>query len=370
MVSSFAVKKSETGTLSALQVRGEHKQQETPLSIAVLGSVDGATALYHDLLRHSVTASGQVRVSAIFADGIPKWLKSTTQDVVVNDTKWAESFVECCGIQRVIVAIPRECDTQTAELVKKSSRIFTEVYIAPDISGHGIGSAKIQIKKNQQLQIEVGASPEGESDVTSQRPFLKRMLDVLGVLAIGLVSLPFLIFTAIAIALTSAGPVFFKQVRIGKGNRLFVALKFRTMFVDAADRLEHHLEADPALREQWENVHKLKNDPRVTAIGQFLRRFSLDELPQLWNVLKGDMSLIGPRPIVVSEIERYGLDYAAYEAVRPGLTGLWQVSGRNDTTYEERVAFDVFYVRHWSLKLDASIVFRTLRAVLSGVGAY
>jgi len=114
----------------------------------------------------------------------------------------------------------------------------------------------------------------------------------------------------------------------------------------------------------------LKDDPRVTWIGRFLRRFSLDELPQLWNVLAGDMSLVGPRPIVVSEIERYGLDYAAYEAVRPGLTGLWQVSGRNDTTYQERVDYDSYYVRNWSLRLDAKIAIKTFRAVISGTGAY
>lgn len=151
---------------------------------------------------------------------------------------------------------------------------------------------------------------------------------------------------------------------------MFRALKFRTMFVDSPDRLAHYLERDPALRAEWESVHKLKDDPRVTPVGRFLRRFSLDELPQIWNVLVGDMSLVGPRPIVVSEIERYGLDYAAYEAVRPGLTGLWQVSGRNDTTYQQRVDFDSYYVRNWTLRLDAQILVRTFRAVISGVGAY
>lgn len=369
-VNSFALKKSEATALSGVETRTERKHANAPIPVAVLGSVNSATKLYHDLLGHSITGSGQLRVNAIFADGMPKWLKSAAQEMVVNDTKWAESFVECCGIERVIVAIPQECDSQTTALVKKSARIFREVYIAPDITGQGVGLARIQIAKNQRLQIEVGASSDAGNSAPSENHFLKRLLDVVGVSVIGLMALPFLLVTAIAILLTSKGPLFFKQVRIGKGNRLFVALKFRTMFVDAADRLEHHLEADPVLHKQWETVHKLKNDPRVTVVGKFLRRFSLDELPQLWNVLVGDMSLIGPRPIVVSEIEKYGLDYAAYESVRPGLTGLWQVSGRNDTTYEERVALDAYYVRHWSLKLDASIMIRTLRAVVSGVGAY
>ena len=261
-MSSFAIKNSETAAQLATDIRARQKHAENSLSIAVLGSVETVSSLYHDLLGHSVTKHGDIKVNAIFADGMPKWLKSGSQDIVVNDTKWAESFVECCGIQRVIVAIPRECDAQTTELVKKSSRIFNEVYIAPDITGHGIGSAKIQIKRNQQLQIEVGAPPDGASSVSSQRPFLKRMLDVLGVGAIGLVSLPFLILTAIAIALTSAGPVFFKQVRIGKGNRLFVALKFRTMFVDAADRLEHHWPQPSTARTMGKRSQVEERSPR------------------------------------------------------------------------------------------------------------
>jgi len=198
----------------------------------------------------------------------------------------------------------------------------------------------------------------------------KRFVDLIGALFLGLLSSPIIAVAALATRFSSEGPVLYRQIRIGRGNRAFTALKFRTMWMNADERLDDYLARDPALREQWERVAKLKNDPRVTRVGRFLRRFSLDELPQLWNVLTGEMSLIGPRPIVVEEIEKYGLDYTAYQRVRPGLTGLWQVSGRNDTTYQQRVDYDSYYVRNWSLWLDAKILIKTFRAVISGVGAY
>lgn len=198
----------------------------------------------------------------------------------------------------------------------------------------------------------------------------KRVVDFLGSVALGVLASPFLIAAMLAIRCTSKGPILYKHTRIGRGNRPFVALKFRTMRVNADEGLQDFLENDLALREQWESVNKLKNDPRVTPVGRFLRRFSLDEVPQLWNVLIGDMSLIGPRPIVAAEVQRYGEDFATYARMRPGLTGLWQVSGRNDTTYQQRVDYDCYYIRNWSFGLDAKIFIKTFRAVISGVGAY
>jgi lipopolysaccharide/colanic/teichoic acid biosynthesis glycosyltransferase len=150
----------------------------------------------------------------------------------------------------------------------------------------------------------------------------------------------------------------------------FHALKFRTMVANADRLLEEHLSKDPALRAEWELNHKLKNDPRVTLVGRFLRRTSLDELPQIWNVIVGQMSLIGPRPIVAAEIGRYGDHFDVYSRVLPGITGLWQVSGRNDTTYRERVELDCYYVYNWSLWLDLHILSRTVSAVLARKGAY
>lgn len=200
--------------------------------------------------------------------------------------------------------------------------------------------------------------------------FAKRSLDVVGSSLGILLLLPLLLTLAILIKLTSRGPALFGHYRVGKNGRTFRTWKFRTMVRDSDRILQQHLQSDPDLMAEWNACHKLRNDPRVTPLGRILRRFSLDELPQLLNVLTGDMSLVGPRPIVRSEITRYAAAYESYCRVRPGLTGLWQVSGRNNTTYAERIAFDQFYVSNWSLWLDFSILFRTFRVVLLAEGAY
>jgi exopolysaccharide production protein ExoY len=172
------------------------------------------------------------------------------------------------------------------------------------------------------------------------------------------------------IKLQDGGPVLFTQERIGKGGVRFRCHKFRSMRPDAEARLASILSSDPALRREWELSQKLTQDPRITALGDFLRRSSLDELPQLFNILKGQMSLVGPRPIVESEIRRYGRWYRYYTTVRPGLTGLWQVSGRSDVDYRRRVAMDRLYVRTRSLNSYVWIVCATLPAVLIRRGSY
>ncbi len=199
---------------------------------------------------------------------------------------------------------------------------------------------------------------------------LKRGLDVaLASLAL-LAALPFLAACAAAIRLTSEGPLFFLQSRLGQGGKAFSIVKFRTMVVNAEAVLTEYLAAHPEAKQEWMTDHKLRMDPRITPVGRFMRKFSLDELPQLWNVVKGEMSLVGPRPIVASEIPKYGESYADYCRVRPGLTGLWQVSGRNDTGYTQRVELDRHYVRCWSVTRDLEIIARTLPAVVRSAGAY
>jgi Undecaprenyl-phosphate galactose phosphotransferase WbaP len=198
----------------------------------------------------------------------------------------------------------------------------------------------------------------------------KRALDVVLSAAALLILMPAITLLWIAVRLTSRGPALYSHKRVGKGGVPFRAWKFRSMREDADSLLRHHLESDPLLRSEWERDHKLKNDPRVTAIGKFLRKTSLDELPQLWNVFSGDMTLVGPRPIVTAEIPRYGDALSYYLSVRPGITGLWQISGRNNTTYAERVCFDERYVKNWSLTLDLYILLRTVKTVLFGEGAY
>lgn len=199
---------------------------------------------------------------------------------------------------------------------------------------------------------------------------LKRAADLAITVLGGLLASPLLATIILLVRLGSAGPVFYSQERIGRNGRRFKAWKFRTMAVNADEVLESCLESDPLLRAEWESNHKLKDDPRITWIGKFLRKSSLDELPQLWNVLRGEMSLVGPRPIVVAEIDKYADDYEYYVDVLPGITGLWQVSGRNNTTYSERVALDAYYVKNWSLWLDLYILISTIRVILFREGAY
>jgi Undecaprenyl-phosphate galactose phosphotransferase WbaP len=197
-----------------------------------------------------------------------------------------------------------------------------------------------------------------------------RILDItLILLAAPYILLAFL-FLAILVKIDSPGPVFYSQMRIGRFGRKFPVYKFRTMVQNADQVLQDYLDKSPELKVEWLATHKLKQDPRVTRLGGLLRAWSLDELPQLWNIIIGDMSLVGPRPIVDAEVEKYGKCFELYIQVRPGLTGLWQVSGRNNTTYEHRVELDEYYVRNRSLKLDLQILLKTVLVVLKKDGAY
>ncbi|HSW11318.1 MAG TPA: sugar transferase [Solimonas sp.] len=196
----------------------------------------------------------------------------------------------------------------------------------------------------------------------------KRVIDIAGSLLLLLALSPLMLAAAMLIACTG-GKVLFRQQRIGQRGRMFHLYKFRTMRQDAAGILERLLAADPVLRDEWHRTQKLQQDPRITPIGRILRKFSIDELPQLFNVLRGEMSLVGPRPVLLDELPRYGRASLRYLAVRPGITGLWQVSGRTETTYRRRVALDSHYVRRQSLWLDLAILLRTPFAVLSARGA-
>lgn len=180
---------------------------------------------------------------------------------------------------------------------------------------------------------------------------------------------PFLLIIAGLIIVLDGRPVVFSQMRVGLDGRLFRCYKFRTMVRNADRALADLLSSDPAAREEWRLTQKLTNDPRVSCLGAFLRKTSLDELPQLWNVLKGDMSIVGPRPIVTSEIRHYGDRFSDYMSVRPGITGLWQVSGRSDTTYEQRVQLDCKYIEQQNVLLDLKIMLRTVGVVLRRKGA-
>jgi len=197
----------------------------------------------------------------------------------------------------------------------------------------------------------------------------KRSFDIISTFC-GLIVLAPVIATLALIVKLDGGPAFYRHKRLGLGGKTFSCYKLRSMMPNGAEVLTKYLESNPAARAEWQNDHKLRNDPRVTMIGAFMRCTSLDELPQLFNVLRGDMSVVGPRPIIVAETTKYDNDIAYYYRVRPGITGLWQVSGRNDVTYAERVHMDSWYVRNWSVWYDLVILCKTVAVVLKGRGAY
>jgi Undecaprenyl-phosphate galactose phosphotransferase WbaP len=249
-------------------------------------------------------------------------------------------------------------------MIQDQCKGFRQVLLVPDIQG--ICSLGISARD---IGGEIGFE-------VPQRLFhrsagiMKRAIDLILTLPGLIVLSPIFLLIAVAIKLTSRGPVFYGHTRHGRDGKTFNALKFRTMFQNGESMLLEHFQKHPEKLPAWHCDQKLKRDPRVTPVGRWLRRYSLDEFPQLCNVLLGQMSLVGPRPIVSAEVLKYGRGYDLYSRVRPGITGLWQVSGRNNTTYPERVAFDEYYVRNWSVWLDTYILIRTVRAVFCAEGAY
>ncbi len=198
----------------------------------------------------------------------------------------------------------------------------------------------------------------------------KRSLDLCIAISALLFLMPFMAFAAIMVRLADGGPALFSQERIGHDGKTFRCYKFRSMIINSQEVLDQLLATDPVAAAEWAADQKLRNDPRITKIGAFLRKTSLDELPQLINVIRGEMSIVGPRPIIQAEIPRYGRAFKDYTSVRPGLTGLWQVSGRNDTTYPQRVAMDRHYARTNTVSGDIGIILRTIPAMLFSRGAF
>lgn len=199
---------------------------------------------------------------------------------------------------------------------------------------------------------------------------LKPILDLV-IVALALpIALPLGLLLALLIRMTSKGTVLYRHRRIGQFQEPVYVWKFRTMYEDSNEALDQHLDSNPEAREEWARAHKLRDDPRVTPIGRMLRKTSMDEIPQLLNVLAGDMSIVGPRPIVDEEREKYGEHFRTYTHVLPGITGLWQVSGRCDVDYPARVQLDVQYVEKWSLWMEAKILFKTFLVILHSRGAY
>jgi lipopolysaccharide/colanic/teichoic acid biosynthesis glycosyltransferase len=238
-------------------------------------------------------------------------------------------------------------------------------------------SRNVAIIEDSYSYIDTLSAPATRSRRREQIPsdlfryrVVKRCVDV----SLILLTAPLLIMTigivATIVMLSSPGPIFYSHRRIRKNGAFFSMWKFRTMCVNSAEVLEEYLSKHPEARVEWNRTHKLRHDPRITPIGSFLRRYSLDELPQFWNVLTGHMSLVGPRPIVAAEVEKYADSFDCYCRVKPGLTGLWQISGRSELTYSERVALDCEYVNKWSMRRDIKILSKTFNVVVNQNGAF
>jgi Undecaprenyl-phosphate galactose phosphotransferase WbaP len=266
-------------------------------------------------------------------------------------------------IDTAIFAMPHTRREDLAPLVSRASLSFRHVMIIPNLSGI-TNSAVVARDFAGTFGVEI---KHNLLDPWARR--IKRALDLFGVVVGGLLISPILLVVLILIKLDSPGPAFYGHWRLGAEGKHFRCWKFRSMHLHAEQLLEEYLRTNVHARAEWEQNQKLYDDPRVTRIGRVLRKTSLDELPQLWNVLWGQMSLSGPRPIVAVEVPKYGKVYELYKRIKPGMTGAWQVSGRSDTSYAERVAIDSHYVRNWSFWLDLVILVRTIKIVLLGRGA-
>lgn len=263
-----------------------------------------------------------------------------------------------------IIAMPGISPQRLKTIMESYTLTFSRVILIPDLFGvTSLWVSAFDLDGILGLDIR-------QKLLDKRRQFIKRVMElVIIILALPLV-LPLVLIISVLIKLDSRGPIFFRHQRIGFGGQDITIWKFRTMVPNADQRLQTCLAADPNLRQEWSSYQKLRHDPRVTRMGRFLRASSLDELPQLYNVLRGDLSLVGPRPIVWAEVEKYQEGFELYKRVRPGLTGLWQISGRSSTSYKLRVNLDGYYVRNWSVWFDIYILAKTPLQILGRKGAY
>jgi len=268
------------------------------------------------------------------------------------------------GIPMAIIAMPGVERIKLSRIVDKYAHSYDFAMLIPDF--FGMTSMWMSVRDLNGVMGLVSTQRLNSRVNLAQKRVQDLALTIIG----GIVILPFLLLIALAVKIDSRGPVLYGHTRLGRDGKPFKAWKFRSMVKDSDAQLERYLVSHPEARREWEESRKLKDDPRVTRVGRFLRKTSLDEFPQLLNVLKGEMSLVGPRPIVKAERAKYGDSYDRFSRMMPGMTGLWQVSGRSDTGYEERVALDCYYSQSWSIWLDLFILGKTIGVVFHARGAY
>lgn len=275
-----------------------------------------------------------------------------------------ERYIRRCSIHDVLIACPELKKEKLLEIINKIQHKAENTLYMPDLGGVAVlGTETRHFLQEQSLVIEFKNSLSRPLNYCTKRLFDYFLASMLSVLLI----IPILVL-ALMVKLTSRGPAFFKQKRIGRGGRTFSCIKFRTMYLDADDKLDQILSSNPEARKEWLKYWKLKDDPRVTRFGRFLRVSSLDELPQVFNVLKGEMSLIGPRPYLEREWKYLRPFKETILSVPPGATGLWQVSGRNGRSFDERLALDSWYVKNWNLWLDFVVLLKTVYVIFKKEG--
>ncbi|MBR1729948.1 MAG: undecaprenyl-phosphate galactose phosphotransferase WbaP [Selenomonadaceae bacterium] len=293
-------------------------------------------------------------------------------ETLPKEFKILGGFNDCAKIihkfkfQTVIIAAPGISKEHLQQIINSIQPHVKNISFIPDLIGTtmaGVDASILFSEKILMLTIRNNLSRR-------YNRIIKRIFDLVCTIFGGIIISPILLIITILVAIDNRGRIIFTHWRIGKNGKPFPCYKFQTMINDCDERFKKYLDENPDAKREWNETFKLTNDPRVTKLGAYLRRSSLDELPQLWNVIRGDMSLVGPRPIVEAEIVRYGENIREYYMVLPGITGMWQVSGRSDTTYEERVAMDTWYVRNWSVWIDLMYLFKTVKAVASNKGAY
>ena len=296
----------------------------------------------------------------------PRYEAIFHQYPVIGNFAMAEQAICRTGIKDVLIAAPGLAREELAHLIYRIQPYVKNIIFVPDLFGIPVSGLELETLYNEKailLRVRNNLA-------RWHNRLLKQLFD----LAVSVVASVFVLIAAFVIGLfiylDSPGPILFSHTRIGRHGRTFPCYKFRTMVPNAEEKLQAYLDKHPAAREEWEQEFKLKDDPRITKVGWFLRRTSLDELPQFLNVLRGEMSLVGPRPIVQGEITKYEEYINDYYAVKPGITGMWQISGRNDIDYPERVRMDSWYIRNWSLWLDIMILFKTVKVVVEKKGAY
>ena len=278
----------------------------------------------------------------------------------------ARSLIRAAKVKTVVIAAPGLDKERLQELIGKIQPHVKNISFVPDLIGTPMSSAELSLLFSEKILM---LNLRNNLSSPTNR-IIKRTFDVVCTIFGGLLISPILFGIALAVAIDNRGRVIFAHKRVGRAGKKFPCYKFQTMQPWSDEKFKQYLADNPEAKREWDESFKLTHDPRVTKLGSFLRRTSLDELPQLWNVIRGEMSLVGPRPIVQAEVVRYGKNIREYYMVLPGITGMWQVSGRSDTTYPERVAMDTWYVRNWSVWIDLMYLFKTVKAVLQSRGAY